>query len=343
MSQKQPVSLNEATHTELSTTQNVTYYLGFDVAKNNLDWSLIDERGIEQAYGVVANKVDEIATLLLTVSGAFPSMHMCSVVESTSTYHYPTVDAAQAVGLPCIVCNPIITRQQIKATVRGKKTDRSDAFLVARSGWSGGGRLHTPELHMATKHYARGIQKLSILSSSFQQYKNHFTELLDGTLTPDAQEVLQGIQQAITEARKQICKDMTASAQGDVFKRLQTIPGIGPYVAASLVGEIQTMERFKTSKALTAFAGLDPKIKQSGHTLNSTGRLTKRGSSYLRRSLFIAANVSRQHDPQFKALYEKKRSEGKSYTVATCVVARKLLSVVRSVWLSNEAYVVPEK
>jgi transposase len=98
------------------------------------------------------------------------------------------------------------------------------------------------------------------------------------------------------------------------------------------------MKRFRTSKQLVTFAGLDPRIKQSGHTLNTTGRLTKRGSSYLRRSLFIAASVARQHDPIFQALYEKKRAEGKPYTVAVCVVARKLLVTIRAVWLTGEKY-----
>jgi transposase len=131
---------------------------------------------------------------------------------------------------------------------------------------------------------------------------------------------------------------MTVSAEGEVFRLLQTIKGIGPYVAASLIGEIQDMHRFKTAKALTAFAGLDPKIRQSGKTLNSTGRLTKRGSSYLRHSIFIAASVARQYDPTLRALYDKKRGEGKSYTVATCAVARKLLAIVRAVWLSGKDY-----
>ena len=229
----------------------------------------------------------------------------------------------------------------MKATVRGKKTDRSDAFLVARVGWSGGGRLHTPEPYRVTKHYARSCQKLSVLGSSFQVYKGHITKLLEGELTSDVKELLAGIQTAIRDARAQLYKDLAASARGDVFQLLQTVPGIGPYVAASIVGEIQDIHRFTVAKELIAFAGLDPKIRQSGKALNSTGRLTKRGSSYLRRSLFIAANVARQCDPQFRALYDKKRAEGKSYKVATCVVARKLLLVARSVWLNEKAYTVP--
>ncbi|MEK7152547.1 MAG: transposase [Patescibacteria group bacterium] len=264
------------------------------------------------------------------------------MVEATGCYHYPLLDAAQAVSMACLVYNPLLTKQQMKATVRGKKTDRSDAFLVARVGWSGGGRLHVPEPYRLTKHYARSCQKLSILSSSFRQYKNHFTELLDGELTSDVQEVLAGIQTAIKEARAQIYKDLAASANGEAFRLLQTIPGIGLYTASSIVGEIQDMSRFTTTKALIAFAGLDPKIRQSGHSLNSTGKLTKRGSSYLRRSIFIAANVSRQFDPQFRALYDKKRTEGKKHTAANCAVARKLLRVIRSVWLSGKGYQLPE-
>ena len=98
------------------------------------------------------------------------------------------------------------------------------------------------------------------------------------------------------------------------------------------------MRRFTTTKSIIAYAGLDPRIKQSGKSLNSTGRLTKRGSSYLRRSIFIAANIARQHDPYFRALYDKKRAEGKRYTVANCVVARKLLTIARAVWITEKNY-----
>jgi hypothetical protein len=70
--------------------------------------------------------------------------------------------------------------------------------------------------------------------------------------------------------------------------------------------------------------------------------LTKRGSSYLRRSAFLAANVARRYAPQFKALYDKKRAEGKTYKEANCAVARKLLKVIRSVWLNGKDYEVPE-
>jgi len=137
-------------------TNKPEYWLGFDTAKAKLDWSLIDAQGLEQTYGTVTNNTLEIAALLLTIAGNYPGQAIRCVVEATSTYRYALLEAAQAVGLQCIVYNAILTRQQINSSIRGKKTDRSNAYLVARTGWSGRGRIHTPELDLTTKHFARG-------------------------------------------------------------------------------------------------------------------------------------------------------------------------------------------
>lgn len=318
-----------------------THYLGFDTAKAKLDYSLIDAQGIEQLFGVVPNGVIALAELLLAVVGNYPNGHIRCVVEATSTYHYALLEACQVVGVQCVVYNAILTRQQINSSIRGKKTDRSDAFLVARVGWSGGGRVHTVEPYVVTKHYARGCNKLSGLSTLFSQYQSHLTELLADDLSQETTALLDGIQTAIRKARAQLYKELANSAQSETFRVLQTIPGVGPFVAASILGEIQDITRFPSARQLVAYAGLDTKIRQSGTALNSTGRLTKRGSSYLRRSLFIAASVARQHDAQLRALYDKKRTEGRTYKEATVVVARKLLHVARSVWLSGKDYTLP--
>jgi len=323
---------------KLTAIVSANYFLGCDVSKQKLDVALINVESQELWNDTIPNEATAIASFLLMLNGAYPDETIILVVESTGTYHLPFVETSNALAIPCLIYNPIITKSGIKSSIRGKKTDRTDAILIARMGLRGEGRLYAPEPYLTTKHYARSCQKLSVLGSSFNQYKSHISGLLDGEMTDDVKEVLKSVQSAIKEARTQIYKGLAISAKGDTFRRLQTIPGIGPYIAASLIGEIQTMERFNTAHALTAYAGLDPRIRQSGHTLNNTGRLTKRGSSYLRRSLFIAANIARQHDSGFKTLYDKKRAEGKSYTVAVCVVARKLLSVVRAVWLSGKDY-----
>jgi transposase len=298
------------------------WFLGFDVSKSKVDWSLIDERGTEQMHDHVPNEATDIAALALSITGDLPQVRITWVVEATGCYHHPTVEAAQGVGAVCKILNPIITKQHIRATVRGKKTDRSDAYLIARAGWSGHGRPYVPERYGLIKHQTRSCQKLAGLASSFTLYQRHLNSLLADELSVSSGEALASIQDAIARARKQLARDLEAQTKDNVFQLLQTIPGVGPYVSASLVGEIRDITRFESCAALVAFAGLDPRVRQNGHALNSTGKLTKRGSSYLRRNIFIAANVARIRDTQLKAFYEKKRAEGNVWSCLDRFVIR---------------------
>lgn len=319
-------------------SQSNTFFLGFDVSKLKLDVSLVNGQGIEQWADIVQNDEVCLLSFLSTVVACQDGAdEIVCVVESTACYHYPLLDAAAALGIQCRLLNPLVTKQQIKASVRGKKTDRTDATMVARLGLRGEGRLCVLEQYRNLKHQIRSYQKLGHFKTTLRRHTNHIAGQLGSEFKTVAQE-FETIQDSLVTARAVIYRDLAKSAQGEVFSKLQTIPGIGPYIASSLIAEIQTMGRFPSAHTLVAYAGLDPKIRQSGHTLNSTGRLTKRGSSHLRRSIFIAANIARQHDPNLKVLYNKKRAEGKPYTVATIVVARKLLAIVRAVWLSGKAY-----
>lgn len=316
----------------------MTFYLGFDVAKLKHDYSLINEQGHEICSGKIKNTKVAVAGLLESLQAKNSNTKIICVVEATGGYQDTITSVCIENSFKCLVYNPIITKQHIKASVRGKKTDKTDARIIARVGWSGQGREYAKEPNLNLKHLVRSSQKLSMYSSSFRLYANHLTTQTDVTLTDEFKQLLLGIDTKIQQARKQICTDIEQSANGDMYNNLKSIPGVGPYIAASIIGEIQDIKRFNSTKALIAYTGLDPKVKQSGKSLNHTGKLTKRGSSYLRRSIFIAASVARLHDPMFGAIYDKKKSEGKPYTVATCAVARKMLAVIRAVMLSNKPY-----
>lgn len=316
----------------------MAFFLGCDVSKTKIDLALVDETNRILWQDVVSNNSTILVTFLLTLINAYPDQKITGVVEATGRYHYPLLDASVAVSFDCLVYNPILTKQGIKASVRGKKTDKTDAVLIARMGVRGEGRLYTAEPHMTTKLQVRSYEKLGELKTGFNKHTAHLQAMSELVMTEQVISVFQAVEDAIIEARAVLYAELRTSAEGDVFRQLQTIPGIGPFVAACLIGEIQDMVRFKKSKQLIAYVGLDPRIRQSGHSLNSTGRLTKRGSPHARRAIFLAANVARQRDPYCKAYYEKKRNEGKSYTVATCALARKMLLIVRAVWLSGGKY-----
>ncbi len=99
------------------------------------------------------------------------------------------------------------------------------------------------------------------------------------------------------------------------------------------MGEIGDVRRFalrKGYKSLAAFAGVSPGDSQSGTYDASSVPIEKRGSPYLRRSLFCAVNTyllkSPRNEPVFITL-DKKRSEGKKYLVYMTAAMNKFLKV----------------
>lgn len=119
---------------------------------------------------------------------------------------------------------------------------------------------------------------------------------------------------------------------------ITTIPGVGVVIGATILSEIGDIKRFASPAKLVAFAGLDAKLDQSGTSQNSVGKMTKRGSPYLRTALFRAALVASNSDPVFKAFYQKKRSEGKHHLTCIGALARKLCYTLHAILSKNCSY-----
>jgi transposase len=94
--------------------------------------------------------------------------------------------------------------------------------------------------------------------------------------------------------------------------KIKSIPGIGEKIAATIISEIGEIDRFNHPKKLVAFAGVDPSVHSSGKFTATINRITKRGSSRLRHSLYLAVlcGIRSSRNKKLKAFYEKKKSEG---------------------------------
>ena len=119
---------------------------------------------------------------------------------------------------------------------------------------------------------------------------------------------------------------------------LHTIPGIGMIGAATILAEIGDINRFKSSSALVAFAGIDPTVRQSGEFNSTHNHMSKRGSPYLRHAIFLAATTCSFHNSPLNAYYKKKRDQGKHHLTATGAVARKLTTVIYAVLRDSKPY-----
>lgn len=128
----------------------------------------------------------------------------------------------------------------------------------------------------------------------------------------------------------------------DIVNNLDTtllsVPGISIIACAIILGETNNFENFSSSKKLLAFAGLDPKIRQSGNFNASSCRMSKKGSPYLRYALiFTAWNIVR-HSEKFNKYYSLKRSQGKSHYNALGHVAHKLVRILFTLIKKNISY-----
>lgn len=119
---------------------------------------------------------------------------------------------------------------------------------------------------------------------------------------------------------------------------LSTIDGIGDTLGAAIFAEIGDISRFDSPKKLVAFAGIDPTVQQSGHFTGTHNSMSKRGSVYLRRAVWLAATVAAQKNPVLNRFYLKKRAEGKDYMTSIGAVSRKLCYIIYAVLRDKKPY-----
>jgi transposase len=129
-----------------------------------------------------------------------------------------------------------------------------------------------------------------------------------------------------------------ASLLAKVEPNITTIPGVSTVTGAQIAAEIGDVRRFRNAASIVKYAGLNSGVDESGKYSAEGVPITKHGSPYLRRSLWLAANRARQYDPKLKEYYDKLRRKGKPHRVAVTAVARKLCHVVYAVMRDGKPY-----
>ncbi len=105
---------------------------------------------------------------------------------------------------------------------------------------------------------------------------------------------------------------------------LKQLKGINDIEIGYIMSAIISISRFTSAKKLVAYAGLDPKIRQSGTWQAPRTRMSKRGNRLLRYALIWTAYNMSRHEGPIKRYYELKRSQGKSHYNALGHCAAKL-------------------
>lgn len=125
----------------------------------------------------------------------------------------------------------------------------------------------------------------------------------------------------------------------DPRKIVQSAPGLGPVLAAMILGRLGDAKRFRDLAAVRNYTGLLPKVDQSGVSDKPQG-LSKAGDPLLRYALFMAADHARKTDPTLAARYYRLRAAGKHHNSALCTVAAVLVTRIAACWRNDELYVL---
>jgi transposase len=154
-------------------------------------------------------------------------------------------------------------------------------------------------------------------------------ETVDGCLRQ-----IEFLDQEIAAVEKQVARDALTSPQ---VKRLMTVPGVNVIVAATFLAAVGDVGRFPGQRQLVGYLGLDPRVRQSGSTPATHGRISKQGSASARHALVEAAwSVVRQPGP-LRAFYQRIRAR-RGHQVAVVAAARKLACLFWCMLTRGEDY-----
>jgi len=137
-----------------------------------------------------------------------------------------------------------------------------------------------------------------------------------------------------------LSKELRKLARDDPdVQLLESIPGVGYYIALLIKAEIGDIRRFKSRHHLSSYAGMVPSSKSSGK-VERHGKITREGSRWLRWAMVEAAMVHIRYDTPVTRMYHRV-AERRGRKKALVAAGRELLTVVYSVLKNQRPYYNP--
>lgn len=334
------------------------FYLGVDLHKTIVQVCVLDHVG--EIVDEIRARVDDQADGDMVIARLEPYLASGRVAVEALGVNRWFVNRLLEQHRDIVICDPI----KLNLKVLGKKTDKRDAFEIAR-------RLQLGDIDRnATTYYPiddeygkrKVIRVRQKLARMRQQLINQIRALLNaykipgfpGRLTSQknlralahlelATEELTAVLHtcvslldSYTQSINSLDKRIEELAQALLPSHLQRLPGVGPLTALILVHELGDVHRFKSTKAVASYAGLVPRVNQSADKAHH-GALTKRGNRELRHILgewavrLLASNklVQAWARPRLKRSHKNK---------VRMALARRLMIGVYKVLLTGECF-----
>jgi transposase len=146
-------------------------------------------------------------------------------------------------------------------------------------------------------------------------------------------------QMAHAEPLLQKLQEQIESLARQVPTYLNTLPGCTTLSIVSLYGEVDPIETLQNPSQLVAFAGFDPQVYQSGQYDAPQRRISKRGSPFLRQTLWLMAHRAVYQEGDLRQYWLRKRAQQKHHLAAVTAVAGKLCRLAWRIMTDKRDYI----
>jgi len=295
--------------------------VGIDVSKNMLD---VHVHPAGEAFAVARN-ADGIDALIARIASL--GVHAVAV-EATGGFETVVAASLGGAGLPVIVVNPAQVRAFAQALGKRAKTDPIDAAVIARFVEATKPQIR-PLPDEDTRLLAELVTRRRQIIQMIVAEKQRERQMPTRHLKKSAARLIKALEKELDVLNT----DIDDSVRGSPVWRekedlLQSVPGVGPVVARSLLAEMPELGTL-TRREVASLAGLAPWTRQSGKWRGKS--FTGGGRSSVRTTLFMAAMVGARCNPSLKAFHQRLIAAGKPKLVALIAVARKLLTILNAI------------
>lgn len=293
--------------------------IGIDVGKTFLDIYILELDRYWQIY----NSLDDIKELRKTLK-RFNLTRI--VVEATGGYERTLVEVLAEAELPVVVVQPINVRQFAKAQGVLAKTDRIDSRVIAQFG-----AVMKPEIRPISSKKIRHIRDL--LARKRQLMEARTQELnreqkAQNVLQRSHNRMIKFIEKELDWVNTKLNKEVALVTEWQkTYDLLLSVPGIGPGVAYTLLGELPELGQL-TSRQVGALCGLAPYNRDSGSMRGK--RRIKGGRAPIRTMLYMAMMSAIQCNPIMKRFFNRLVAEGKHKKVALTACMRKMMTILNA-------------
>ena len=314
---------------------NVRNYVGVDVSKKTLDISIPQENGT-----YLHKKISNDAAGFKSILKSLP-IDFCVVMEATSSYYMPFAYYLNAHQIAVSIVNPLSVNHFCKLRLTRVKTDKKDASMLAQYGKS-----ETPKLWKPKAAHLLELQQLQAILDNLTKQKMSCNNQLEaftasGQMSKDVDKFIKKQVVNFEKCIKEIETKMIAITEKhhkELFKNLQTIPGIGKRTAMLLIVITDGFEKFENSKELVSYIGLCPRLYESGTSIKGRSRICKMGMSKIRQLLYLCSMKAMSVNKQCKEMYERLKQNGKNGKLAIVALANKLVRQAFAIATKNIAY-----